>query len=112
MNLLYQNMAKLKEVAKIGVVIAMSAFTGIIMLLILYSDTPSDVVERFARFTYAVTMTIAPTSRAAVFIDLAAAIVGLVSASRLKDSILAAIVAFVAVYTFLALSINYLMAPV
>lgn len=105
-------MATLKEVGGKGAAIGMLVFTGFVVILIMRSDSPSVAVERFGRFTYALAMTIAPTNKLAVFIDIVATLVGLVSASRFKESILAAIVTFVAVYTFLALSINYLMAPI
>lgn len=105
-------MPTLEEVGKTGAGIGIIVFAAMIAFLIMSADSFQTAGERLGRFTYALAMTIAPTTPIAIGIDFIAAIVGVVSASRLKDSIILAIVAFVATYTFLALSINYLAAPV
>lgn len=102
----------LQEVGEKGAVVGMTAFAGIIAILIMFSSSPSVAVERLVRFMYALSMTLAPTTPFDVFVSLFAAIIGMVSASRFKKSALAMLTVFVAVFLFISLSISYHTAPI
>ena len=105
-------MGTIGDAANSGAQIALTIFGLVIALLIISAGTIDVAVERFARFAYAVSMTFAPTSPVAVYISLFSVVVGAISASRFKDSVVMMVAGFVAVYTLLGLSLNYLTATV
>lgn len=88
----------------------LAAFALFVFLFLSFADfsTTSASIDSLERFIVAATLSIVP-SGLSLWIDLAAAALsGVVSVQILEDNALAALFAFLFVYFFVSISVNYL----
>lgn len=105
------------EAVKTGVLAAFLLFTALFLSTInLSPGGTADTIQmanKASRFLYAGLMTVVPTTRLAIFIDLRAGLVataGLLQGAR--ESITAGVIAAAFLYFFTGFLVNYATAPV
>lgn len=106
-----------EEVVKVGALSALLVFTALWLSTFDFSisSDPNTVenTEKATRFLYAGVMTVAPTSKVAVAIDIGAAVVasvGLVKGA--KESVKTGIIGAAFLYFFIGFIVHYITAPV